>query len=67
MITAMTQRPELRFVDLFEAGVEPQNTASRDCLQATGFQLRTPQPDFEGMFYYRARRAKIDPKAKLPA
>jgi hypothetical protein len=33
MIAALMRRPELRFVELFEAGVEPENTASRRCLE----------------------------------
>ncbi len=67
MITAVTHRPELRFVELFEAGVEPENTASRRCLEAAGFHLRSQWPDFEGMLYYRARRDEIDQNGKLQA
>jgi RimJ/RimL family protein N-acetyltransferase len=52
MIAAMLARLELRDVELFEAGVEPQNIASRRCLEAAGFELRSPEPDFEGMLYY---------------
>ncbi len=54
MIKALLGRRELRGVELFEAGVEPQNTASRACLEAAGFRLRSEQPDCEGMLYYRA-------------
>ncbi len=57
MIGALMRRPELRQVELFEAGVEPENIASRRCLEAAGFRLRSDRPDFEGMLYYRARRA----------
>ena len=61
MIATLTVRPELRLVELFEAGVEPQNIASRRCLEAAGFQLRSVEPDFEGMLYYRAwRREQAD-------
>jgi RimJ/RimL family protein N-acetyltransferase len=49
MIRAMMLRPELQPVALFEAGVEPENTASHRCLEAAGFRLRSEQPDFEGM------------------
>ena len=49
-------RSELAHVQLFEAGVEPENVASRRCLEAAGFRLRSDQPDFEGMLYYRAWR-----------
>jgi hypothetical protein len=61
MITALTRQPELRFVELFEAGVEPDNTASRRCVEAAGFHLPSLEPDCEGMLYYRAFRAEIDP------
>jgi RimJ/RimL family protein N-acetyltransferase len=60
MITAVVQRPELRFVELFEAGVAPGNTASRRCLEAAGFHVRSHQPDCEEMLYYRARRAEVE-------
>jgi RimJ/RimL family protein N-acetyltransferase len=57
MIRALTGRPELALVELFEAGVEPENIASRRCLEAAGFRLREREPDFEGMLYYRSRAA----------
>jgi ribosomal protein S18 acetylase RimI-like enzyme len=56
MIAALLARPELAFVALFEAGVEPENVACRRCLEAAGFGVRSPEPDFEGMLYYRAAR-----------
>ncbi len=56
MIAALRRRPELSDVDLFEAGVEPQNVASRRCLEAAGFVLRSASPDFEGMLQYRGWR-----------
>lgn len=56
MIRALISQPELEFVELFEAGVEPDNTASRRCLEAAGFRLRSKDPDFEGTLYYRAWR-----------
>lgn len=62
MIAALIERRELRLVELFEAGVDPENTAARGCLQAAGFQLRSDRPDFEGMLYYHAwRRDHADP------
>lgn len=67
MIRALFARPELRLVELFEAGVEPENVASRRCLEAAGFRMHSDQPDFEGMLYYRAWRAEIDPIATLTA
>lgn len=56
MLTALLARPELAFVALFEVGVEPENVASRRCLERAGFCARTPEPDYEGMLYYRAAR-----------
>ena len=66
MIVAVMGRPELRSVALFEAGVEPENTASRRCLQAAGFHLRSARPDLEGMLCYRAWRHASDRSATLP-
>lgn len=63
MIAAMIRRSELWDVELFEAGVEPDNVASRRCLERAGFRLRAEQPDFEGMLYYRAWRSDIDSEA----
>jgi len=65
MIAALTEQPELHLVELVEAGVEPANTASRRCLEAAGFRLRSEEPDYEGMLYYRAQRANVDPDATL--
>ncbi len=59
MIAAMVARSELRDAELFEAGVEPQNTASRRCLEASGFELGSERPDFEGMLYYRVWRRAL--------
>jgi ribosomal protein S18 acetylase RimI-like enzyme len=56
MIAALLARPELAFVALFEAGVEPENVACRRCLEAAGFSVHSPEPDYEGMLYYRAAR-----------
>jgi hypothetical protein len=56
MISALIHQPELGFVELFEAGVEPEYVGSRRCLEAVGFGLRSEKPDFEGMLYYRAWR-----------
>jgi RimJ/RimL family protein N-acetyltransferase len=65
MIAALMRRSELRFVELFEAGVEPENTASRRCLEGAGFHPRSPQPDWEGMLYYRAWNVGIGGDATL--
>ncbi len=52
LIGARMRQPELSFVELFEADVEPENIASRRCLEGGGFRLRSAQPDYEGMLYY---------------
>lgn len=62
MITALIRRPELRSIELFEAGVEPDNLGSRKCLEAAGFRLRSVQVDFEGMLYYLGWRSQLDPR-----
>jgi RimJ/RimL family protein N-acetyltransferase len=67
MIKALTERPEVRFVELFEAGVEPGNTACRRCLESIGFRLRSKLLDCEGLLYYRAWHAEIDRDARLSA
>lgn len=56
MIAALLGRPELAFVALFEAGVEPENVACRRCLETAGFSVLSPEPDYEGMLYYRVAR-----------
>jgi ribosomal protein S18 acetylase RimI-like enzyme len=61
MIAALLARPELAFVELFEAGVEPENVACRRCLERAGFYVHSPEPDYEGMLYYRAGPAMPDP------
>jgi RimJ/RimL family protein N-acetyltransferase len=58
MINALMRRPELGFVELFEAGVEPENAASRRCLEAAGLRLRSGQADREGMLYYEAESSQ---------
>lgn len=67
MIAALLDQPDVDVVQLFEAGVEPANAASRRCLEAAGFRLRSEQPDFEGMLYYRAWRAEVGSGATLSA
>jgi GNAT superfamily N-acetyltransferase len=56
MIAALLARPELACVELIEAGVEPENVACRRCLEAAGFRVHCPEPDYEGFRYYRAAR-----------
>ena len=66
MIAALLARPELAFVELFEAGVEPENVAGRRCLEAAAFRARSPEPDYEGLLYYRAVPAMPDRIASPP-
>jgi GNAT superfamily N-acetyltransferase len=40
MIAALLARPELAFVELFEAGVEPENVPCRRCLERARFSTR---------------------------
>jgi GNAT superfamily N-acetyltransferase len=54
MIAVLLARPELAFVALFEAGVEPENVACCRCLGAAGFRVHSPGPDCEAMLCYRA-------------
>ena len=66
MVRALIDHPDLSTVELFEAGVEPGNAASRRCLAAAGFELRSVQPDFEGMLYYHVwRRDMRGPRRPL--
>lgn len=67
MVRALIDHPDLSTVELFEAGVEPENIASRRCLQSAGFELSSPRPDFEAMLYYRARRRERKPLTAGPA
>ena len=54
MIRALIRHPDLAAVELFEAGVDPDNHASRGALEAAGFRLQSAVPDCEAMLYYRA-------------
>lgn len=56
MITALMARPELAFIRVFGAGVEPENLASIRCLQAAGFRSLSSEPDFEGTLYLLFQR-----------
>jgi RimJ/RimL family protein N-acetyltransferase len=56
MVRAAVDRPELKHVDLFAAGVEPDNLASIGCLLKAGFGVLDPTPDWEGIIYYGLRR-----------
>jgi ribosomal protein S18 acetylase RimI-like enzyme len=56
MLRAVRERAEVRDVQLFGAGVEPDNVASVRCFEAAGFVRQSLAPDWEGMLYFiRAR------------
>jgi RimJ/RimL family protein N-acetyltransferase len=48
ILAAVWERPELTDVEELIGGVEPENVASRRCLEAAGFRLSS-EPDEEGM------------------
>jgi RimJ/RimL family protein N-acetyltransferase len=56
MILALLSVSELAHVQLFAAGIEPENTASVRCLRAAGFDPLDPVSDWEGIVYYARRR-----------
>lgn len=56
MISSLMEVPELAPIELFAAGVEPDNVASVRCLVAAGFTPLDPEPDWEGIVYYTKRR-----------
>jgi RimJ/RimL family protein N-acetyltransferase len=56
MMLALMGIPALSHVQLFAAGIEPENTASVRCLLSAGFAPLDPA-DWEGIVYYARRRA----------
>ncbi len=52
MIEALMSLPDLRQIELFAAGLEPDNVGSVACLQAAGFEPLDPRPDWEGIVYH---------------
>jgi RimJ/RimL family protein N-acetyltransferase len=77
ILDAVWERPELAEVEELIGGVEPENVASRRCLEAAGFRLSS-EPDKEGMLQgTRARsgsgpaaapeRAAMSPKIHAPS
>jgi RimJ/RimL family protein N-acetyltransferase len=57
MIATLLGLPELAHIELFAAGVEPDNVASVRCVRAAGFEPLDPRPDWEGIVYYVTRRS----------
>jgi ribosomal protein S18 acetylase RimI-like enzyme len=56
LLKELISQPELAHIELFAAGVEPDNLGSIHCLQAAGFHALAPEPDWEGMLYYVRQR-----------
>ena len=56
MITTLLALPDLAHIELFVAGVEPDNVGSVGCLRAAGFEALDSRPDWEGIVYYVKRR-----------
>jgi RimJ/RimL family protein N-acetyltransferase len=52
MLTELMALPDLAHIELFGAGVDPDNTGSTCCLRRAGFQVLDPEPDWEGTVYY---------------
>jgi RimJ/RimL family protein N-acetyltransferase len=57
MIERLIEQPELSNVEVFGAGVEPDNVASVGALLKAGFRPLGAQPDFEGIIYFVWRRS----------
>jgi RimJ/RimL family protein N-acetyltransferase len=56
MLQGLVARPELAHIELFGAGIEPENLASVRCLADVGFSPLDPVADWEGIVYYVHRR-----------
>jgi RimJ/RimL family protein N-acetyltransferase len=56
MIAGLLKLSDLAHIELFAAGVEPDNVGSVGCLLAVGFEILDSQPDWEGIVYYVKRR-----------
>ena len=55
LINQLLTRPELEQVEIFLAGVEPENIGSIKALEKAGFKS-DHKPDFEDMYYFFLRR-----------
>lgn len=58
MIKALAGRPEVDQVKIFEARVDPSNTASSKTLEKAGF-ISDYRADFENMIYFIYRKKKV--------
>jgi RimJ/RimL family protein N-acetyltransferase len=61
-IDAVLHHPDLCDVQTFSCGIDADNDASRRCARAAGFRLVDPQPDHEGMLFYRRDRPLSAPR-----
>jgi RimJ/RimL family protein N-acetyltransferase len=55
-IATVLRHADVADVEVFYCGIDAANHASRRCALAAGFHLIAPEPDFEGMLYYRRER-----------
>jgi RimJ/RimL family protein N-acetyltransferase len=61
MITELMALSDLTHIELFGAGVEPENIGSVRGLLRAGFQVLDPMPDWEGIVYYAGfRSGRVD-------
>jgi RimJ/RimL family protein N-acetyltransferase len=60
MIATLLTLPDLAHIELFAAGVEPDNAGSVGCLRAADFEALDPEPDWEGIVYYVKRRRSAE-------
>jgi RimJ/RimL family protein N-acetyltransferase len=56
MVFELLAVPDLAHIELFAAGIEPDNVASIRCAHVAGFTPLDPTPDWEGIVYYIKRR-----------
>jgi ribosomal protein S18 acetylase RimI-like enzyme len=56
VLEALFEAPEVAHIELFGAGVEPENVSCVACLTAAGFTRQEYEPDFEGMLYLVRQR-----------
>ena len=55
-LLAVLGHPDVADVEAFYCGIEADNEASRRCAEAAGFTLLDPEPDWEGILYFRRER-----------
>ena len=56
-IHAVLERTQVADVAVFFCGIDADNHASRQCAAAAGFRSVDPEPDIEGVLYYRREHA----------